>query len=577
MKQHIKQLLIEATNKSFNQTIPVDSIEVQATKSKGFGDFATNVALKINKVVKLPPRQVAEILLQNLTPSKEIQKVEIAGPGFINFYISNETQLGIINRIIADEFFFQQDRDESVYLEYVSSNPTGPLHVGHGRGAAYGDSIARILKAYGVKVHREYYVNDSGRQIDILTLSTWLRLLETQSSYKGKITEIYPSNAYQGDYISDIANKFTQEHAIENFIPKQLPEKSLQGIQDLEKRLDYFIGFCQSFLKDSYLLLKNFVLQDILEDIQTDLKEFRVTYDNWFSEQSLFNNQAIDKTIDELKQKNLVYTAKGALWFKAIEFGDDKDRVLVKSDKEKTYFASDISYHRHKLNSGYGLVVNIFGADHHGYTQRLTSAMQALFPRSNTLEFKIVQFATLLRGEEKVQMTTRGGKFVSLRELRQEVGTDAARFFYSMSKPEQHMNFDLQLAVERSNNNPVFYVQYAHARIYSLFKTLSERGLTWQHSPSDLKLLAQENELQLAMTLSSFSGLIQQAAEQMAPQLVNQYVRDIATQVHQYYNNSIILSDDEALRNARLSLLYCCRSVLATGLNLLGVSSPEKM
>ena len=592
MESKLKQLLLDAVQEQLSEhqldanaiNWGLDDINIQTTKNPQFGDLASNVALKLQKRLQLDARLLAQQLVNRLPSVDWLQKCEVAGPGFINFYLTKQHHYAIIEELISAEQESSTTAGVStdaskgrVYLEFVSANPTGPLHVGHGRSAAFGDSLQRIFKAAGYETFSEYYVNDAGRQIDILSLSVWLRYLQqTQPSLP------FPSNAYQGDYIMSMVNAcaiFVDEQASVDIQPfnYQYLQQQNATLHDPEKLLDELIQRCKCHFADNYKPYKNKVVQHILDDIQNDLAEFGVHYDSWFFEHSLFDKQQVDKTIQQLKQLGTTYEQDQALWFRASQFGDDKDRVLIRSDGQKTYFSSDISYHHHKLTQGYDLVINIFGADHHGYIKRLEVAMQALLgSQAQALQFRIVQFATLFRGEQKVPMTTRGGKFVSLRHMRDEIGNDAARFFYTMTKPDQHMNFDLELAISKSNDNPVFYVQYAHARISSLFERADERGQTWQHQVCE-PYLKDETELELMKLLAQFEQRVDQAATQLAPHLINQYLRHLAAAVHHYYNHVTILATEPSVRNARLSLLKCCQLILAKGLNLLGVSAPKRM
>jgi arginyl-tRNA synthetase len=465
-----------------------------------------------------------------------------------------------------------------VQVEFVSANPTGPLHVGHGRGAAYGAAVADLLAAVGYDVHREYYVNDAGRQMDILATSVWLRYLEL-----GGEAFSFPSNGYQGDYVQDIAATLRREHgdayhhtAAEVFsdIPADAPEG------DKEQHIDALIVRSRKLLGDNrYRFVFELGLNTILDDIRDDLGLFGVCYEEWYSERSLVESGAVNKAIERLRHCEHVYEKDGALWFRSTDYGDEKDRVLVRDNGQTTYFASDIAYHMDKLERGFDRVIDIWGADHHGYVPRVKAALQALGDDPEKLDVLLVQFAVLYRSGEKVQMSTRSGDFVTLRQLRKEVGRDAARYFYVMRKCEQHMDFDLDLAKSQSNDNPVYYVQYAHARVMSVFRQLEEKGLAWDRAQGSQSLarLTQSHEQELLINLSRYPEVLETAAINHEPHQITNYLRDLANDFHTYYNAHTFIVDDPALRNARLNLISATRQVIGNALRLLGVSAPESM
>ena len=466
-----------------------------------------------------------------------------------------------------------------ILIEFVSANPTGPLHVGHGRGAAYGATLCNVLKAAGFDVNAEYYVNDAGRQMNILAVSVWLRYLELAQE-----PVVFPTNAYKGDYVYDIAKTLWSEHAKQYVaswaeISNALPEDEPQG-GDKELYIDAMIARAISLLgQTGFDTFHRHALNTVLEDINDDLNEFGVSFDTWFSERALFEDASIEKGIQALKEGGHTFEQEGALWFKATDFGDEKDRVLVRANGQATYFASDVAYHWNKYDRGFDRVIDIFGADHHGYMTRIRSAVTALGHDENALDILLVQFANLYRGVERVQMSTRSGSFVTLRELRQEVGNDAARFFYVMRKPEQHMDFDLDLAKSESSDNPVYYIQYAHARICSVVRQLQERGLSWDKAMglNHVSLLGEPQEEALLTLIGRYPEAVESAALLCEPHQLAYYLRELANGLHSYYNAVPLLCEDDALRCARLCLLEAVRQVVNNGLNLLGVSAPESM
>ena len=557
-------------------------VQLERTRQKSHGDFATNIALVLAKCLKTNPRALAEQIAAALPASGLIEKTEIAGPGFINFFLSPRAYHEELRAILAQGAAYghgQAGRGRRVLMEFVSANPTGPLHVGHGRGAAYGATLANLLEAVGFRVHREYYVNDAGRQMDILATSVWLRYLELC----GEETP-FPAAGYQGDYIWDIAASLHRENGeayrqAVTVVYADLPADAPAG-GDKEAHMDALIGRARALLgKAAYRRVLDLALQTILQDIRRDLEEFGVVYDEWFSERSLLDSDALEHGLDRLRASGHVYQKDGALWFRSTDFGDEKDRVLVRENGQSTYFASDIAYHVNKLERGFDRLIDIWGADHHGYVARVKAALAALGEQPDKLDIHLVQFAILYRGGRRLQMSTRSGEFVTLRELRHEVGRDAARFFYVMRKAEQHMDFDLDLAKSQSNDNPVYYIQYAHARICSVFRQLAEKGL--EHDPAEgdahLAELTESHERALMVTLSRFPEQVEDAALNHDPHQLGHYLRELANDFHTYYNAHQFLTDTARVRNARLNLITAVRQVLANGLKLLGVSAPERM
>ncbi|WP_459830385.1 arginine--tRNA ligase [Hydrogenophilus islandicus] len=573
-------------------------VTLERPKEAAHGDWATTWALANAKTVKQNPRAIAETILRELTPHPWVADVTIAGPGFLNIRLAPAAKTAVIPKILTarDRFGAGTPRRERVQIEFVSANPTGPLHVGHGRGAAYGATLANLLAFAGWPVSREYYVNDAGRQMDILTLSTWLRYLALFG-----VTIPFPKNGYQGRYVVAMAETLKTAHG-DRFVTAT-PEEVLADVPEepptersdpdasaqREARLDALIANAKQLLGADYAWLHQFVLTEQLGDCRDDLAEFGVTFDCWFSEQSLYDTGLVEKTIAELEQRGHIYTQDGAKWFRATAFGDEKDRVVQRANGSYTYFASDIAYHRNKFERGFDRIIDIWGADHHGYLPRVRAAIEALGFDPQRLEVLLVQFAVLYRNGEKVPMSTRAGEFVTLRELRAEVGNDAARFFYILRKSDQHLDFDLDLAKRQSNDNPVYYIQYAHARIASVLREWQERAggeegneaetaLDERLAAADLTPLAKsEAALTLAQRLQEFPSVIATAAEERAPHHVAFYLKAVASDFHAWYNVDRILVDEEATRLARLALARATQHVLKNGLTLLGVSAPERM
>lgn len=585
MKSRLQSLVADALAKlQADGVLPAElepRIQIERTRDASHGDFASNVALMLAKPAGMNPRALAERLVGALPDAPEVEKVEIAGPGFINFFIRNAALADVVRHALEQGEAFGRSQlggGKRVQVEFVSANPTGPLHVGHGRGAAYGAAVADLLDAVGYAVHREYYVNDAGRQMDILAASVWLRYLELCGEELP-----FPANAYQGDYVWDIAAALHREHG-ERFrkawaeVADGLPADAPEG--DKEQYIDAVIDKARTLLgADDYRIVSDTALNYILADIRDDLEQFGVVYDEWYSERRLTENGLVEQAIDRLRAAGHTYEKDGALWFRSTDFGDEKDRVLVRENGQTTYFASDIAYHMDKLERGFEWVIDIWGADHHGYVPRVKAALQALGEDVNRLHVLLVQFAILYRGGQKVQMSTRSGEFVTLRQLRKEVGTDAARFFYVMRKCEQHLDFDLDLAKSQSADNPVYYIQYAHARVCSVFRQLTEKGLAWDRDAglAHLNRLTEPHEQALITRLGRYPELIEAAATQHEPHQLAHYLRELANDFHTYYNAHQFLVDDPDLRNARLALIAATRQVIANGLGLLGVSAPETM
>ena len=586
MKQQIEALILQAVETLKNQGVLSQEItpriNIDRSRDPQHGDFASNLALMLAKQARLNPRQLAEQVIAALPRHEAITKVELAGPGFINFFVNANAQYQVIKQIHDEGRHFGLSNvgaGQKVQVEFVSANPTGPLHVGHGRGAAYGSVVADLLQAAGFDVHREYYVNDAGRQMDILATSIWLRYLEEC----GEVVN-FPSNGYRGEYVREIAwdihkNAGNEYRRPAELVLENIPADEPQG-GDKEAHIDALIARAKTLLGPS--LYRDFFqigLNTILADIKLDLQEFGVEYQEWFSECQLMEDGSVEQALGRLRASGHLYEKDGATWFASSRLGDEKDRVVVRENGQTTYFASDIAYHMNKLDRGFDRIINIWGADHHGYIPRVRAAMTALGADESKLKVLLVQFAVLYRGEEKVQMSTRSGEFVTLRQLRNEVGKDAARFFYVMRRSEQHMDFDLKLATTRSNENPVFYVQYAYARVCSVLRQLDEKD--WERNllqgMDNLDRLTEDHEISLVGTLARYPEVLERAALQYEPHQLIQYLRELATEFHTYYNAHQFLVDDARLRDARLNLICAVKQVLANGLGLLKINTPESM
>ena len=586
LKTLIEKLLAHALAALPEDLVPAAAravgVEVESTRDAQHGDFASNLAMRLAKATRQNPRKLAEALVRLLPQSPAVDKVDIAGAGFINFFVSKGAYHAEIRKVQQDARHYGRSlagAGRSVQVEFVSANPTGPLHVGHGRHAAFGATVANLLEAVGYRVQREYYINDAGRQMEILAVSTWLRYLEHCGE---RFT--FPANGYRGDYIAAIGEQlFAAEgsklrHAAAEVF-KDLPPDEPQG-GDKDVHIDAIVARARVLLTDAaFRRVLDLALAGILSDIREDLREFGVTFDCWFSERHLSDEGAVDRAIDALKEGGHAYVKDGALWFKSTDYGDEKDRVMVRENGVKTYFASDIAYVFNKLERGFDHLLYIWGADHHGYIARLRAGLEALGGPVDSFEVRLVQFVSLFRGGEKAQMSTRSGEFVTLRELRKEVGNDAARLFYVMRSNDQHLDFDMELATSRSNDNPVYYIQYAHARVASVMRQLQDRGLV--HGAANglafLGRLVEPQELQLIKRISAFPEIVRQCAAQRAPHTLVHYLRDLANDFHTNYSAHQFIVDDAALRDARLVLAVATQTVIRNGLELLGVSAPDTM
>ena len=550
------------------------TILLERPKQAQHGDYACNLAMQLAKPLKHSPRSIAQALLDALPSSAVVEKVEIAGAGFINVFLTTAAKQGVVRGVLqagADYGRIGLGAGKKVQVEFVSANPTGPLHVGHGRGAAYGASLSNVLDAAGYKVSREYYVNDAGRQMDILALSTWLRYLDLHA-----IQVPFPPNAYQGGYVRDMAKQISLAHR-NRYV--HTAAEVLQGVpaaeENADAHLDALIANAKRLLGEDYAYVHNHVLTEQLGDCRNDLAEFGVHFDEWFSEQSLFDSGLVAQVVARLKEGGHLYEQDGALWFRSTTFGDEKDRVVQRENGLYTYFASDIAYHLNKFERGFDRVINIWGADHHGYIARVNGALKALGEDSSRLTIALVQFAVLYRNGQKAAMSTRSGEFVTLRELRNEVGNDATRFFYVLRKSDQHLDFDMDLAKSQSNENPVYYLQYAHARICSVLEQWGGGSASLREA--DVGALESDYETTLLQHLIDYPQVIESAAEDLSPHLIAFYLKDLAADFHSYYNASRFLVEDETVKLARLALIAAVAQVMRNGLALLGVSAPEKM
>ncbi|MCX8041753.1 MAG: arginine--tRNA ligase [Thermodesulfobacteriaceae bacterium] len=550
IKKRIKTLLEEALTQLLG-SLPIPPYEIEKPKKEIYGDYATNIALVLKNKTNLKPFQIAEKFAQILSEERVLfSKVEVVSPGFINFWIREEYYKEHLREILKKgEKYGSQDlgQEQRVLVEFVSANPTGPLHIGHGRGAAYGDSIARILSFTGYRVFKEYYINDKGTQMEILGRSVYLRAKELSGE---KL--VFPEGYYRGAYIYEIAKK-----ALENY----------PFLLDLEEKKA--VELCQTL-----------AINLILEDIKKDLENFRVFYDNWYSESTLYERGKVEKVLRLLKAKNLLYEKDGALWFKASLFEDAKDRVVMRSNKEFTYFTGDMAYHYEKfVERGFDLALNLWGADHHGYVSRLKAFLKALDINSERLKVILIQMVNLIEGGKLKSMSTRQGEFVPLKDLMEEVGVDATRFIFLSRSAETPLDFDLDLAKKQSQENPVYYVQYAHARICSLFEKAKASGLKDFHLENlKTELLSEKEEFKLLKILENFPEVVESASLFLAPYKVTQYLLELAEAFHEYYTkHRIILPENLDLTYTRLGLCLACKLVLKVGLDLLGVSAPERM
>jgi len=581
VKAHIEALLLDALAALPADLLAADArparCPVERTRDRAHGDFASNIALMLAKTAGRKPRDLAQAVVERLPASDSVARVEIAGPGFINFFLAPAAYHAELRGILekgAEYGRSEAGAGERILVEFVSANPTGPLHVGHGRNAAYGDTVANLLDAAGFHVEREYYINDAGRQADILAVSVWVRYLALFEA-----APAFPSNGYPGDYVLEIAARLKEEQG-ERFVrPRaeveaKLPPDAPEG--DKEAHIDGLIGRAKSLLGEAdYRWLQQAALDAQLSEIRDTLDRFNVFFDRWYSERALVERGAVAHALELLEARGYVYRKEGATWLRTSELGDEKDRVLVRDDGSYTYFASDVAYHVDKLERKFDQLLDVWGADHHGYIARVRAAIEALTGSGDRFHVALIQFVTLASG----RMGKRSGNFVTLKNLIDEVGTDATRFFYLHRSNDQHLEFDLELARSQTNENPVYYIQYAHARICSVFRQLEEKQLSRDRKSGEAGLvrLTETHQDALMVSLSRYPEIVETAAFNRAPHTLAHYLRDLANDFHTYYNAHVFLVDDAELRNARLLLVSATRQVLKNGLALLGVAAPESM
>jgi len=551
-------------------------VQIENTRDPAHGDLATNVAMMHAKAAQIAPRALAEKLIEHLPASETIAAVDIAGPGFINIRLAKGAAFEPVVRCLTerDQYGLHPTTNERVQVEYVSANPTGPLHVGHGRGAAYGATLVNLLKARGHQVEAEYYVNDAGRQMNILAVSVYLRYLETSGE-----DIVFPSAGYQGQYIAELGDTLHDNTgnsiaiAFHDLIKDVTPDSETTK----DAHIDGLIQNAKEALGDRWNLPFNLALHSILDDIQDDLSEFGANFDQWFSEKSLVTSGEIDQAIATLEERGYLFEQDGALWFRSTDFGDDKDRVVRRDNGETTYFASDIAYIANKFSRGFDRIIYVWGADHHGYIVRIKAAAEALGFDPERLTIRLVQFAILYKEGERLQMSTRSGSFVTLRELRDDVGRDACRYFYVMRKADQHLDFDLSLATSQTKDNPVYYVQYAHARICRVLEGLNEIPFDASRGLNHLTELTTQDELDLATAVGRFPEVVAKASDSLEAHLICYYLQELAADFHRWYNGTRLLVDDLQVRDARLALATAVQIVIRNGLDLLGVSAPRSM
>jgi arginyl-tRNA synthetase len=585
LKAQLERLIAHALHALAGTVLPEqidsESINVERTRDPSHGDYASNIALRLARRVGKPPRELAAAIVQALPASPILARAEVAGAGFINLYLAGAAHALVVAEVLEQaERYGQCDlgRGERVMLEFVSANPTGPLHVGHGRQAAYGATLANLLRGTGYQVHREYYINDAGRQVDILTLSAWLRYLERCGEQLA-----FPANGYQGEYVQAIAallfeqlGRGLQRDAAT--VLAGLPPDGPSG--DKEQYTDALIERMRALLGASgFQSVLDLSLATMLADIRDDLTAFGVEFDRWYSERELVREGAVERALAALDARGQLYRRDGALWFRASQFGDDEDRVLVRANGQWTYFAPDLAYHLQKRERGFARLIDVLGADHHGYVARMRGALTAMGEPADCLEACLIQFVSLFRGGERIAMGKRAGQFVTLRQLREEVGNDACRLFYLMRSHDQPLDFDLELAKSRTNENPVFYIQYAHARVASVHKQLAARGLHYDQALGleNLTRLDSTFEQAALSALARYPEVLLQAAMARAPHALVHYLRELANTFHTWYNAATFIVDEAALRNARLALASAVQQVVRNGLHLLGVSAPESM
>ncbi|WP_414052127.1 arginine--tRNA ligase [Macrococcus animalis] len=540
--EEIKQAILKA-----NLVTEVPEIKIEIPKDTKNGDYASNIAMVLTKLAKKNPREIAQAIVDNLDIKKaDVTKIDIAGPGFINFYMDNAYLTGIITEALSKKEKFgkaEQPKNEKILVEYVSANPTGSLHIGHARNAAVGDTLCNVLNSAGYEVLREYYINDAGKQIENLAYSIEARYFQAF----GQDMDL-PEDGYHGKDIIEIGKKLAEEH------PEYKDAEKSERIKAFRKLgLDYE-----------------------MDKLKKDLTEFNVHFDNWFSETSLYENKEIDKAIEKMREIGYLFEEDGATWLRTTEFGDDKDRVLIKQDGSYTYFLPDIAYHYDKIERGYDTLINLFGADHHGYINRLKASLKTFGTDSKRLEIQVMQMVRLLQDGQEVKMSKRTGNAITLRDIMDEVGIDAARYFLTMRSPDTHFDFDMELAKSQSSDNPVYYAQYAHARICSILRQAAENAIV-PTNDADFSLITNDKAFELLKRIADFETVIEQAADARAPHRITNYIQDLASHFHKFYNAEKVLTDDLEKSKAHVALIEAARITLQNALTLIGVSSPEKM
>ncbi|MFC0471668.1 arginine--tRNA ligase [Halalkalibacter kiskunsagensis] len=550
MKQQLKDEIVAAVIEAgLASAEEIPEVILETPKEKAHGDYATNMAMQLARVAKKAPRFIADELVSKLNHERaSIEKVEIAGPGFINFFMDNSYLRDVVPAVLQAGDTYGQTNvggGKRIQVEFVSANPTGTLHLGHARGAAVGDALCNVLVKAGYDVEREYYINDAGNQINNLVFSLEARYFQALG-----LDKPMPEDGYHGQDIIGFGQALADEHG------------------------DKYVHVTE---KERHDFLRQYGLEKELEKIKFDLKEYRVEFDNWFSETSLYETEKVTETLNLLNEKGETYEEDGATWFRSTTYGDDKDRVLIKNDGSYTYLTPDIAYHQDKMNRGFEKLINIWGADHHGYIPRMKAAIQALGYAPEQLDVEIIQMVSLFQGGEKVKMSKRTGKAVTLRDLMEEVGIDATRYFFAMRSADTQLDFDMDLAVSKSNENPVYYVQYAHARVCSMLRQGTEQGLTFDES-TDLSVLASEKAYELLKAIGDFPAAVAEAAEKQIPHRITNYVHDLASTLHSFYNaERVIDPEQKAASSARLALMKATQVTIKNALALVGVEAPEKM
>ena len=566
MSKEIKSKIVDTLNKLYSSVDDIDSsiIEVNRTTDTSHGDLYTNVAMKLANILRKNPLLIAEEISKNFEVIDSIEKIEIAPPGYINFFLTKSNKFDELNRIINDDLMIlKENNKKNIHIEFISANPTGPLHIGHGRGMVVGDTTARFLSYQGHSVNREYYVNDAGRQIDLLLVSTLLCYLnredhvfsDEKDSDEGLLV------TYKGSYIKDVSNK------ISNFL-EEIDVQKVLGL--LEEPIDSLIKFLKKL--KNYLSIRKSLVDVIINDyIKEDLSLVNITFDSWYYESDLYKTGLLNKILIDLDNKNLSYKKDGALWFKNTRFGEEKDRVLVKSNGDMTYFATDIAYHAHKFKHN-DLLINIWGADHHDYAARLTNAMKALgYDVDNRLQIHLIQFANLIRGGESISMSTRSGDFYPLQDLVKEIGCDATKFFYLTKKKEQHLEFDVDLAVEKNKNNPIYYIQYAHARIKRIVDDLKQQVI----EKEVLNNLNTKNENQLIELINLYQDTVNKSIREIRPDIITNYLYKLSQVFHSYYAETKILSSE--IKGEKILLIKCVDKIILNGFQLLDIEPMDVM